>query len=505
MAIKKIKFILIISILIISLSVHSTASNNISDHQEIEIDIDPLCDLEVTVTIKEIRAFDKIDLIGNPDFYVKVFINDVEHISPVWKNQKYVKPNWSITQDVPDDIENVFIQIQLWDKNLLKDQLCDISKNHQSPFDEKDIVLFYNLKTAHWHGSDYISPWSFVRDESGYGRANGCDDNSIYENDNDCELWFDITQTDYDNDGIPYYVETEIYGTDPEIDNTGEDFDNDGVPIEWEFKWGISSFYHWYNFLIYSPFEYENHMELDSDNDGLSNYEEYLTSEWDSDPFRKDLFIEYDYMEESPDGIKSDLSEESKYLLKKAYNRQNIVYHLDDGFINDGGEILPFDNKTTWNELIDIYNNHFLHNDENNWKCGVFHYAMIVYNPPIVGCAMSPDEIHINSFVISSKIVENNKLFIKTQKRRDTAFAGIFMHETGHTLGIFPYNTPGCDDQYGKYPWQRNYWKWMPYRSCMNYRYGFFLVDYSDGSRGKNDFDDWNNIDLTFFQQNLDI
>ena len=34
----------------------------------------------------------------------------------------------------------------------------------------------------------------------------------------------------------------------------------------------------------------------------------------------------------------------------------------------------------------------------------------------------------------------------------------------------------------------------------MNYGYMYRLVDYSDGSRGKNDFDDWDRMDLTYFQ-----
>jgi hypothetical protein len=77
------------------------------------------------------------------------------------------------------------------------------------------------------------------------------------------------------------------------------------------------------------------------------------------------------------------------------------------------------------------------------------------------------------------------------------------MHETGHTLGIFNGNTPGCDDQMGKYPWQKNWWKWRPYKSVMNYGYMYQIVDYSDGSRGKNDFDDWSRLDLTFFQRQM--
>jgi hypothetical protein len=74
------------------------------------------------------------------------------------------------------------------------------------------------------------------------------------------------------------------------------------------------------------------------------------------------------------------------------------------------------------------------------------------------------------------------------------------MHETGHVLGINRGNTPGCDNRDTYTPSQEGWWIYAPYRSCMNYRYVFEIVGYSDGSRGENDFDDWNRIDLTRFQ-----
>ena len=78
-------------------------------------DIDPLIDLDVTVSIKEIRAFDNFDKRTNPDFYVKVYINDEVFKSPVWRNQKYLSDlDWSCTADVPDEEEFVIIKIQLW-------------------------------------------------------------------------------------------------------------------------------------------------------------------------------------------------------------------------------------------------------------------------------------------------------------------------------------------------------------------------------------------------------
>jgi len=35
----------------------------------------------------------------------------------------------------------------------------------------------------------------------------------------------------------------------------------------------------------------------------------------------------------------------------------------------------------------------------------------------------------------------------------------------------------------------------------MNYRYTYSILDYSDGSHGKIDYDDWENIDLTYFEK----
>ena len=51
----------------------------------LEEDIDPLVDLEVTVTIHEIRALDEIDDLGNADFFVVVYINDEKFKTKTYK------------------------------------------------------------------------------------------------------------------------------------------------------------------------------------------------------------------------------------------------------------------------------------------------------------------------------------------------------------------------------------------------------------------------------------
>jgi len=87
-------------------------------------DYDPLVDVEVTVEIQKIRAFDKfdrqvwkneyIDADSDPDMYVKVLINGEEFISDTWDETKYIyDPQFAPTFNVDDEEEFVDIQIHL--------------------------------------------------------------------------------------------------------------------------------------------------------------------------------------------------------------------------------------------------------------------------------------------------------------------------------------------------------------------------------------------------------
>src|SRR4030043_423345 len=134
---------------------------------------------------------------------------------------KYVEePNWSATADVPKTDEFVNISIELWDKNNNVDILCDISPDEGNLTQVRTAELTYSIATGIWWGDDELD------DPSGYGRLNGCDENSVYPEERDCELWFSIAQNDFDGDGFPYWMETNMYNTSPLIDNRGDDADN---------------------------------------------------------------------------------------------------------------------------------------------------------------------------------------------------------------------------------------------------------------------------------------
>lgn len=472
--------------------------------QNLDADLDPLIDISVTVEIQQIRSLEKrdsktktverIDLFSDPDFYVKVFINEEEFVSPIWHNTKYVyDPQWNATLNVPDNIENVDIKIQLWDWELLGDKICDISPyNYELP-DNHEVDLIYSIKTGHWRGDDYCYDEQSWSDPSGYGRLNGCDDGSIYDLDRDCELLFDIYQNDYDNDGLPYWSEVEIYETNPEIPDIG-DPDGDGVSIIWEHKWGHQFGWHGNHYWIYDPFSWENHSSQDIDQDGLDNYEEFLMSDWGSDPFRKDVFVELDYMESSPDGQLTYFPQTSMESLYTAFNRQNIVLHIDDGCIIEC-DIIPYDEESSNGELHDIYWEYFLHGDENNPRQGIFRYGVLVYWAGIEGHIFRTD-----AFQVSIKGLEEKKQQFPWLDR-DVIYASAYMHELGHTFSFSP--IPGHNNDC-RAPWQIGWWLVRSYKSCMNYGYMYGLVDYSDGSRGKNDFDDWERMDLQSFQRTWD-
>jgi len=443
-------------------------------------DLDPLVDVEVIVEIQKLRTFDKddqqvhceecVDLESDPDFYIKIIINDQEFESDIWHDTKYIyDPQFSATLNVPDDEEFVTVEIQLWDWNSDGDVPCDIGDENYN------VELIYSIKTGHWTGDDH------QHDPSGYGRLNGCDDGSIYERERDCELWFNIYQNDFDGDGIPYWTEVNTYSTDPEVENF-DDPDEDGIPIAWEWKWN------------YDPFVWEDHEKIDPDDDSINNLEEYLTSEQFSDPFRKDLFVELDQMDAGPNGEEASLLPDgAKELLYTAYNRQNLVYHLDDGsWENSGSDMIPFREQTGHRGLSDMYRDYFLHGDEDNWRRGVFHYGVVVYSSESAAGYM----FRANAFQISR--TGHEKKASEPFLDRDTVYASAYMHETGHTLGFWP--IPG-HNQNSMHPWQLGWWLNRPYKSCMNYGYMYYTVDYSAGSIFIKDYDDWSRMRLDYFEQ----
>lgn len=453
-------------------------------------DFDPLVDIVVSVNIDSIRCLeDGIDINSDPDFFVKVKINEEVFTSPVWENSCYLYDlGWSASLNVPDNYPYVDVVIELWDKDT-NNQICDISPDDISCPDPYNAEMVYDIRTGHWRGDDNMG----YGDESGYGRLNGCDDGSYYKVERDCELYFSITQNDYDSDLAPYWVEVYSYNTDPTESNMGSDLDEDLIVFEWEHFWG------------FDPSHYDDHANIDPEEDSINNIEEFMTSQWGSNPYGKDVFLELDQMGLGPNGEGVLVPATSEELIRTAYGRRSIVFHLDDGYMG-GGEIIPFEEVSYILYDRDIYNHYFLDDNPDNWRRGVFRYAVFVNrHKPISGLEFAGDGTIIdfcrkglNSFIVSSNTMKSASE--RLDKSLDFVFACAIFHELGHTMGFWMGHPPGCDNQLSKSPLQPGWWRYINYKSCMNYHYTYSILDYSDGTNGRNDFDDWGNLDFTHFE-----
>lgn len=461
---------------------------------DIDDRISPLTNQGLIFEINRIRyrgLLDEIMTFGSnwkikPVFYYICYIDDVEFnsrdvISATAENDEPFN-TWDtmflenkLSFDCKEEQNESRIKLVLYEE--VKTGLLGL-RNKQMKRDE--INLIYNYKTGRWSGKDSLY------DYDGYGHHIG----SYFE------IWFNIYQTDFDGDGIPYWTEINLLETDPYVDDTYLDPDDDGIPTFWEWKWG------------YDPYIWDDHENLDPDIDGIENNEEYMMRKWFADPFHQDIYIEADGMERGglldPPHI---LWDESQQIVIERFSEHNINFYFDFGWIdgpsNGGGELLTH-HKTISSELGTIwqyYNNNFA--DERK---GIFRYFIIAHSS---GYATASKYNRFDCFSVeTSKQIMWGKIarhaFLPRAQR--LLLASSILHETGHTLGILPWTFQGCDNMTfadGTKAKREFLQKWGDYYSAMNYYYIWDrkLIDYSNGVNGPPyDQNDWMEMYLPTFQ-----
>jgi len=279
------------------------------------------------------------------------------------------------------------------------------------------------------------------------------------------------------------FMEKEIENYKRKINLPGLDSDFDGVPNSWEEKWG------------YDPFSWDDHENLDPDKDALNNIEECYTDEYGSNPFYKDIFLEIDWMKSTEPNVSNKPSIELTNKLVEIFENHSINLHIDIGNLGGGKEIPASSLKYSFGRLQDQYWNYFLCNDLTNPRKGIFHYGIICdvcpdLNFPFIGWD------NLDSFAISAGWLKNIIPFVS----RDRLIVGAIVHHLGHTLGLIGDTYGGIDNLGTESILSLQWWKYRNYESCMNYYWKYKILTYSDGTHGKGDFDDWGNLDFSFFK-----
>ncbi len=452
--------------------------------------ISPYTNQGLIIEILRMRHRGLIDIImqrGNswktkPMFYFITNMDDLEYVSkdvhsPTGEAEVFFETWDSMHQEnkIPRDVEEEQLTSEVT-LTIMEHRKIGILGLRSQDEEKERIALTYDFKTGRWDGDDYFN------DSDGYGH---------YLGDN-YEIWFNLYQTDYDGDAIPYWTEVNILKTDPKIDDSKLDPDKDGIPTTWEWKWG------------YNHSKYDNHSTLDPDEDGLENIEEYKMAKWFANPFCQDIYIEADGMKKNGRLDYNHIFwEESQQIVIERFASHGINMYIDDGWpdgpTNGGGELLPsYDVMSQESGMVlQFYNNHF-----SDDRKGIFRYLIVAKS---AGFCHPAKFNRYDTLTIATglQVIVTRGGFTKRACR--ILEAAMFMHELGHSLGIAPWNVGGCDN----ISWiegrqaEREYLdEWGNYRSVMNYYhiYDKSMIDYSDGTHGDGDVNDWKLFDLTFFQ-----
>ncbi len=506
----KIAFIVLVAIILVGSSTfvyinffkEEKKIEEIAEEQVIDDQISPLENQGVTLEILRLRhrgLYEKFITPGDswkikPTFYFVTNMDGLEYVSSQVGQHGEIDETYfntwdtmfqenKIVKDAEEEQGTSTITLTIFE--IVK---TGIIFKKTKTVERDSITLEYDYRTGRWSGGDNF------KDYDGYG----------YHLGDTFEIWFNIYQTDYDNDYIPYWTEVNLLGTDPRDDDSKNDPDGDGIPTTWEWKWG------------YDPFTWDDHKKLDPDVDGLENIEEYQMSKWLANPFAQNVYVEVDSIEGR--GLLDPptyLYEECQQAIIEKYAEHNIKLFFDDGWpdtpLNGGGELLPYYKRLSQDSgmILQFYNHNFA--DERK---GIFRYIVIGheggFNHPAKGNIYDCIHLYHDPMIIYKPIKALEAWLMKgltpTERGNKIALAAMTMHELGHSIGIGVSPFEGVDNTsylFPKFP-GKNY-KYVDYRSVMNYQCirDTDLLDYSDGSNGPPyDQNDWEKLFVAGFQYN---
>ena len=456
--------------------------------------ISPLVTQGIVFEINRIRSRGIIDVMmksgsswkSPPSFYFITNIDDKEYVS-----KDVVSAGGASSETLFHTWDSIFMDNKIAEKTpqeqptskltltiMERDPAGFLGRKYKD-VEKETINLIYDYKTGHWTGDDSLN------DSDGYGHFVGAN----------YEVWFNVYQMCYDNDLVPYWTKVNVYHLNGTFDCTNYDPNGDGIPLPWDFKWG------------YDPFAHDNHSMADPDRDGLTNLEEYQMAKYYADPFHKDIYIESDgMMKKGFFDWNHVFWEESQQILIERFAEHDVCVYIDNGWPGDssigGGELLPFVDTLSQDSgmLMQFYKWHFADD-----RRGIFRYLVIAYNS---GFSIPSINNRYDTLTADSSPY---KMYIRrtafTPRVQRLMLAAAVMHELGHTLGIAPWTVGGNDNMtwtLSKAQKTEFLDKWGNYKSVMNYYYIFNkkIVDYSDGTHGPGDVNDWAMFNYSYFKYN---
>jgi parallel beta-helix repeat protein len=308
---------------------------------------------------------------------------------------------------------------------------------------------------------------------------------------------------DSDHDGLSDSYEIGI-GTNPNNWDTDGDHMSDG----WEVEYGLNPNMKvggWWGGMV---FYY--HMYGDPDGDSIGNRYEYWLNQMfasssvnymEMDPYHKDLVVEVDWVPSfEPDWTRLD-------VVKTPFSNHAIALHIIRGAELDSKYAVfsGTDPNDFYQERANVLHSDSRLDTTRSWQ-GLVRFAISVDNLGDGAGGSSgnayaiPNDMFAFAHCGDSGWVATCTSHSGIATTPECAVAGTFMHELGHTLGL---HHGGDVDTNNK----------LYYDSIMNYRYQIVgtdvtgdqkgdggtrpateVVNYSDGSNGTGDFNDWNHV-----------
>ena len=233
-------------------------------------------------------------------------------------------------------------------------------------------------------------------------------------------------------------------------------------------------------------------------------------AKWFANPYHQDIYLEVDGMESGgfldPPHV---LYEESEQIIIERFAEHGINLYIDQGWpegpVNRGGELLTHYERMSQDSgmMLQFYRNHF-----SEERRGIFRYVVMCHRGGFCHPAMFNRYDQMAVGISNQQMITAKGAFTPRTYRLMAAVS--VMHELGHSLSIAPWNVGGNDNftfAEGRAAKQDFLDKWGNYKSVMNYYYIYdkTLIDYSDGTHGEGDVNDWELFDLTFFEHECNV